>query len=134
MITRFDNVVVFDGVCNFCARSVQFILAHERDGVIRFAAAQTPAGRERLQEFGFDPDAITTFVFIESGQALVRSDAALAVAGHLRMPWRMLGMLRIVPRFIRDRVYDMFARNRYRFFGRRESCLVPTAEIRARFL
>jgi predicted DCC family thiol-disulfide oxidoreductase YuxK len=129
-----DQVVLFDGVCNFCAHSVQFILAHERDHVIRFAANQSDVGRELLRQHGFAPDDVTTFVFIEGGRTLVRSDASLALASHLRQPWRLLRGFRILPRFLRDGLYNLVARNRYRLFGRRESCLVPTQEVRARFL
>jgi predicted DCC family thiol-disulfide oxidoreductase YuxK len=129
-----QHVVVFDGACNLCAHSVTFILAHERDSAIRFAAAQSAAGRELLREFGLDPDNVATFVFVKGGTAYVRSDAALEVAQHLRSPWRMLRVLRFVPRRLRDSVYDIIARNRYRWFGKRESCIVPTPELRSRFI
>ncbi len=128
------HVVVFDGVCNLCSGAVAFILARERDHLIRFAAAQSAAGRELLSEFGLDPEKLATFVFIEGGSAHVRSDAALEVARHLRFPWRALRILRIVPRPLRDFLYDLIARNRYRWFGKRQSCMVPTAELRSRFL
>ena len=129
-----DSVVIFDGVCNLCAHSVTFILAHERDQAIRFAAAQSPAGCELLSKLRFDPKNITTFVFIKNGKVFVRSDAALEIARHLRLPWRMLGVVQVVPRVLRDWLYDVVARNRYRWFGRLESCIVPTAELRTRFI
>ena len=128
------NVVVFDGVCNLCAHSVAFILAHERDNAIQFAAAQSTAGRELLSEFGLDPANLSTFVFIEGGVAHVRSDAGLEVARHLRVPWRLLRVLRILPRPFRDSIYDLVAKHRYRWFGKRESCSVATAELRSRFI
>jgi predicted DCC family thiol-disulfide oxidoreductase YuxK len=128
------HVVVFDGVCNLCRRSVTFILLHERDHLIRFAAAQSAAGRALLREFDLDPENVATFVFLHGDVAHVRSDAALEVARHLRLPWRMVRILRIVPRRLRDAVYDFVARHRYRWFGRRESCLVPTPDVRSRFL
>ncbi len=134
MTTDARCFVVFDGVCNLCAYSVRFILAHERDHLIQFAAAQSAAGRELLREFAIDPDSLATFIFVEGGTAHVRSDAALALSQHLRLPWRILRILRIVPRRLRDSAYDVIARNRYRWFGKRESCVVPTAELWSRFL
>lgn len=127
------HIVVFDGVCNLCAESVAFILAHERDDSIRFTTAQSETGRALLSEFGLDPENLSTFVFIEGGTAHVRSDAALEVAQHLRLPWRMLRVFRIVPRRLRDSIYRLIARNRYRWFGKRESCVAPTPELRSRF-
>ena len=128
------HVVVFDGVCNLCAHSVAFILAHERDHAIRFATWQSDSGRVLLHGFGFDPGDLMTFVFIKGGTVHVRSDAALEVAHHLRLPWRMLRVLRIVPRRLRDSIYNLIARNRYRWFGKRASCLAPTPQLRSRFL
>ncbi len=128
------QIIVFDGVCTLCNRGVAFLLAHEHDHLIRFAAAQSTAGRELLSEFGLDPENLASFVFIQGGTAHFRSDAALRVARHLRLPWRMFRVLRIIPRPLRDWVYDLIARRRYRWFGKRESCMVPTPEMRSRFL
>ena len=127
-------IVVFDGMCNLCAQSVAFILAHERDNAIQFAAAQSTAGRALLSEFGLKPENLVTFVFIEGGTACVRSEAALEVARHLRVPWRLLRILRLIPRRFRDSIYDFIAKNRYRWFGKRESCSVATPEQRSRFI
>ncbi len=127
-------VVVFDGACNLCARSVKYILAHERDHLIWFAAAQSASGQELLLKRGFDPRNLTTFVFIKGSVVYVRSDAALEVVYHLRLPWRMFRVLRFVPRRLRDSIYDLVALSRYRWFGKREHCIVPTPELRSRFL
>lgn len=126
--------MVFDGVCKLCARCVNFILAHERDDVIRFAAMQSVSGQALLRRFGFDPQNVVTFVFIKGGTVHVRSDAALEIARHLRLPWRMLSVLRLVPRRLRDSLYDLVARNRYRWFGKRERCFVPSPQLRSRFI
>ena len=134
MPIELERVVIFDGVCKLCAHSVTFILAHERDQMIRFAAAQSPAGGELLRELGFDPNAVKTFVFVKGGKVFVRSDAALEIARHLRGPWRLLVVLRVIPRVLRDWFYDLVARNRYRWVGRLDSCVVPTPELRARFI
>jgi predicted DCC family thiol-disulfide oxidoreductase YuxK len=128
------EIVVFDGICNLCTHAVAFILAHERDHSIRFAAAQSPAGRELLLRSGLDPQTLTTFVFIKGGTLYSRSDAAIEVAYHLRLPWRMFRVLRLVPRRFRDALYGFVARNRYRWFGRRESCRVPSPELSFRFV
>jgi predicted DCC family thiol-disulfide oxidoreductase YuxK len=128
------HIAIFDGACNLCARGVQFILAHERDHVIRFTALQSPTGQGLLREFGIDPQHVATFAFIEGVAIFVGSDAAIEVAKHLRLPWRMFRVLRVVPRRIRESIYGLVARNRYRWFGKRESCVVPTPELRSRFI
>jgi predicted DCC family thiol-disulfide oxidoreductase YuxK len=128
------DVVIFDGVCNLCAHSVRFILDHEADQSLRFTPLQSPAGTRLLRELGFDPDDAKTFVLIAEGRAYVKSDAAIRVSRHFRGGWRLLGGIRIIPRPIRDWAYDLIAGNRYRWFGRAEACMVPTPELRSRFL
>ena len=129
-----SDVVIFDGVCNLCAHSVKFILSHESSPTLRFVALQSGAGTQLMREFGFSPEDAKTFVLVAGGQPYVKSDAAIRIASYLRGGWRLLGALRIVPRPIRDWAYDVVARNRYRWFGRAESCMVPTPELRARFI
>jgi predicted DCC family thiol-disulfide oxidoreductase YuxK len=129
-----DAIVLFDGVCNLCSRSVAFIIEHERESTLRFAAVQSKTGAELMQRHGLDPANITTFALILDNVAYTRSDAALRIARRLRGPWRLLTALRIVPRPLRDFAYDLVARNRYRWFGRRDACMVPTPELKARFL
>ena len=87
-----------------------------------------------MREFGFSPEDAKTFVLVAGGQSFVKSEAAIRVSRYLRKPWNLLGAVRIVPRFIRDWGYDIVARNRYRWFGRKDTCMVPTAELRARFI
>lgn len=128
-------VVLFDGHCNFCSGVVDFLVARDRRGAIRFAALQSPAGRRLLAEHGIAmPDEPDTMVLVQGKRALLRSSAALAVARHLRFPWPLAAIGFLVPRALRDAVYGIVARNRYRWFGRSERCRVPTAELRARFL
>lgn len=129
-----DYLVIFDGVCKLCTHSVHFILAHETEPLFRFAPVQSASGTRLLRELGLDPDDVETFVVIADGKAYLRSDAAIRIAPHLRGAWRWLGAVKFVPRAIRDWIYDLVARNRYRWFGRREQCIVPTAEISARFI
>jgi len=131
---RFDKLVLFDGVCNLCTHSVRFILEHEKGPLFRFATVQSPAGSRLMRELGLNPDDAETFVLIADGRAYLRSDAAIRIARDLRGAWRWLGVVKIVPRPLRDWIYDLVARNRYRWFGRTDECMVPTAEIRARFI
>ncbi len=128
------DIVVFDGVCNLCTGAVRFILAHEATPVSRFVALQSPAGARLLRHYGFDPGDARTFVLVSEGRAFSRSDAALRLLGFLRPPWPLLRALRFIPRPVRDWAYDRVARNRYHWFGRRTECLVPTPELRARFI
>jgi predicted DCC family thiol-disulfide oxidoreductase YuxK len=129
-----DNVVIFDGVCNLCAHSVRFILAHESGPVLRFTPLQSPAGARLMRDFGFDPADVKTFVLVAAGRAHVKSDAAIQISRHLRGAWKLLGAIRVIPRPVRDWAYDVVARNRYRWFGRFDTCMVPTPELRARFI
>jgi predicted DCC family thiol-disulfide oxidoreductase YuxK len=128
------NVVLFDGVYSLCTHSVKFILAHERDSTFRFASLQSQAGARIMRQFGLDPENMKTIVLIANGRAYLRSDAAIGIARHFRGGWRLIGLFKVVPRPLRDWVYDLVARNRYRWFGRLDSCMVPTPDLRMRFI
>jgi predicted DCC family thiol-disulfide oxidoreductase YuxK len=128
------DIVVFDGVCNLCTRSVQFILRHEAGPHFQFAPLQSPAGARLLKTFGFSPDDAKTFVLIVDGKPYVKSDAAIRVAKYFKGPWKLVAIVRVIPRPIRNWIYDAVARNRYRWFGTTETCMVPTPELRSRFL
>ena len=130
------GIVLFDGVCNLCNATVQFILDRDRAGYFRFAALQSEAGAKALTDLGHapvtgEPDSI---MLIENNTVYDRSDAALRVARRLDGAWPLLAVTLIVPRVVRDLVYRFIARNRYRWFGRTEECRIPTPELRARFL
>lgn len=128
-------VVLFDGVCNLCNGSVQFILRHDPEGRFRFAALQSEAGRRLLAHKGIDPSRLDSLVLLDAeGRCSVQSAAALQIARQLRGWPRLAAPLILVPRPIRDGVYRFVARRRYRWFGRRESCWLPTPELRQRFL
>lgn len=129
-----DGLMVFDGLCNFCSAQVRFILRIDPAGAIRFTAIQSPYGRHLADRFGIDPDDPLTFLFFDRGHPLRASDAVIAMLGRLSRPWRWLRVLRIVPRPLRDAAYRLFARNRYRLLGRRDSCMIPPPHIRARFI
>jgi len=127
-------VVLFDGVCNLCDRSVQFILDRDPAGVFRFASLQSDTGRALMEAHQLDPDALSSIVVVDGDRAYMRSDAALRIARDLSAPWNALPAFRFVPRFLRDAAYELVARNRYQWFGTRESCRLPTPDVAARFL
>ena len=129
-----DGLWLFDGVCNFCSGSVRMALALDREGALRFTPLQSPYGRQLALEAGLDPDAPNTFLFFDHGRPLAASDAVLGLIARLPAPWRWFTVLRIVPKPVRDGAYAWIARNRYRLLGKRETCMVPTPAVRARFI
>jgi predicted DCC family thiol-disulfide oxidoreductase YuxK len=129
-----NPIVLFDGVCNLCSGSVQFILRRDPGARFRFASLQSPAGQELLARFGIDGQGIDSVIVIEGDRWFKESDAALRIARHLGGLWRLLTVFRLIPRPLRDRLYRFIARNRYRWFGKKESCWLPTPELRGRFL
>jgi predicted DCC family thiol-disulfide oxidoreductase YuxK len=129
-------VVIFDGVCNLCNRAVQFILDHDRRGRLLLTAGQSEAGQALLRAHGVEQRAQDT-IFLFDGQRqriYDRSTAALRIARLLGFPWSLLSVFLVVPRLLRDPLYDLVARNRYRWFGRRESCRLPRPGEMDRFL
>ena len=127
-------VLLFDGVCNLCHGVVRFVLDHDREARFRFAPLQSEVGRALLARFGLDADALDAVVLIDETGAHLRSDAALRVARRLGPPWSWLGPLAMIPRPLRDAVYDFIARHRYRWFGKKDACPLPRPEWRERFL
>ena len=127
-------VILFDGVCNFCNGAVNFVIERDRQGYFKFAALQSEAGEGLLTKFGIDSVETDSVVLIEDDKAYLHSSAALKIVRRLPAPWPLLYGFIIVPRSIRDWAYRLFAKHRYRLFGRREECMIPTPEIRARFL
>ncbi len=127
-------IVVFDGVCALCSGWVHFLLRHDRGGQFRFAAMQGEAGRGLLVAHGLDPDDPLSFLLIDAGGARTDSDAIVAVLQRLGGAWRIAVALRLLPRGVRDAAYRWLARNRYRWFGRKDACYLPSAGERHRFL
>lgn len=134
MAVKNPTYVVFDAECVLCNAWVKFILEHEQNSAIYFAARQSAAGMRLARDHNFSlADLDQTYLVIEGGQPMLRSDAAFALLAHLASPYRWLRLFRIVPRPLRDGVYNVVARNRYRWFGR-QMCFIPTREQRNRFL
>jgi predicted DCC family thiol-disulfide oxidoreductase YuxK len=127
-------VILFDGVCNYCNALVNWVMRLDRKGVFRFATLQSEHGRALLRQYGLPEEQLDSVVLVEKGKAYIKSDAALRIGHHL--PWWLqeTRVLWVVPRPFRDAIYDFIARNRYKWFGKKESCMVPTAEQRERFL
>lgn len=133
-IPRDKPILLFDGICNLCNGSVLWVIRHDPRNQFRFASLQSEVGRQLLAEAGLPAAALNTVVLHADGRFYTRSDAALGVLSHLGSPWSWLGALRVIPRSIRNVVYDWIARNRYRWFGKKDSCMIPTPELRSRFL
>jgi predicted DCC family thiol-disulfide oxidoreductase YuxK len=127
-------IILFDGVCVLCTANARFVLRHDRRGHFRLASVQSAAGQVLCRRFGIDPDNPDTMLVIEGDRARRDSDGVLAIAEGLGWPWRALGALRLVPPGLRDALYRRVARNRYRLFGKHETCWVPSPEQRERIL
>jgi predicted DCC family thiol-disulfide oxidoreductase YuxK len=127
-------VVLFDGVCHLCSGWVRFAIARDPQARLRFAAVQSQLGQGFLARHELPLDQFESFYIIEDGRVFEKSTGFLRMVRHLRRPWPMLAAGRVIPRPVRDWLYDRIARNRYRLFGQRDSCLVPSADIADRFL
>ncbi|MEF8885875.1 MAG: thiol-disulfide oxidoreductase DCC family protein [Haloarculaceae archaeon] len=131
---REDPVVLFDGVCNLCSGSVQFLIEHDPEARLRFAPLQSEPARELLEAVGLHDYDCDSIVLVEGEAYYTKSEAALRIARRLERPWSLLWTLRYVPRVLRDAVYDLVAASRYAVFGKRDQCMVPTPAVRDRFL
>ncbi|OAQ53645.1 thiol-disulfide oxidoreductase [Natrinema mahii] len=127
-------IVLFDGVCNLCNGVVQFIVPRDPAGKIHFASLQSDVGQDLLAAHDLPTDALESIVLIEGDDCYVKSAAVARIAAHLGGVYALLSALRYLPRPIRDRAYDFVAARRYRWFGRKEQCLLPTGDVRTRFL
>jgi predicted DCC family thiol-disulfide oxidoreductase YuxK len=127
-------VVLFDGVCNLCNRSIQFIIKKDKKKEFLFASLQGSTGQELLKKFGLPANDLNSFVLIEGDTIYRRSSAALKIVNKLGGGWKLFYGFMIVPSFIRDAVYNLIAGNRYKWFGKRDECMIPTPELKERFL
>ena len=128
-------IILFDGVCNLCNASVSFVLQHERGPDFQFASIQSETGRELLKGCGLPEDYTQAVILIDNGNVYSGSTAALKIGQQLRFPWSVLAHTGfIIPQFFRDWVYRQIANQRYRWFGKREVCMIPTESSKTRFL
>ncbi|WP_423802291.1 thiol-disulfide oxidoreductase DCC family protein [Neobacillus sp. SAB-20_R2A] len=128
-----ERIILYDGVCNLCNKSVQFIIKRDSAGQFKFASQQGAAGQNLLKKFTLPPK-MNSFVLIENEKIYLESTAVLKVCKDLSGAWRLLAVLFVIPRPIRDRLYKTIARNRYKWFGKTESCMLPKPEWKNRFL
>jgi len=128
------KIILFDGVCNLCNSSVTFVIERDKKDLFRFAALQEPAGQQLIKQYQIDISKTDSIILIDGDKAYVKSTAALKVARHLGGGYPLLYGFMIIPNFIRNWVYDYVARNRYKWYGKKESCMIPTPELKAKFL
>lgn len=131
-----QSIILFDGICNLCNTSVQFVIKRDKKEQFQFAALQGEFGQKTLERYTIEASgkAMDSFILLENDQLYTQSTAALRVARRLSGGWKLLYAFIIVPRFIRDGVYKFIARNRYRWFGKKDSCMIPSPALKARFL
>jgi predicted DCC family thiol-disulfide oxidoreductase YuxK len=129
-----NQLVLFDGVCNLCNRSVDFIVHHDKKGLFKFASLQSDLGQQIRQKFNLPIQKYDSVLLIKKNKVFKKSTAALEIARQLGGVWVLLYGFMIVPAFIRNLVYDVIAQNRYRWFGKKETCRLPTPAERGRFL
>ena len=130
----YNNIILFDGVCNFCDSSVNFIIDRDKKNIFKFAALQSEKGQEILEYFKLPKDDFDSFVFIENDKVFKKSSAALKIANKLGGLLKIFYPLIIVPKFIRDFFYSLIANNRYKLFGKKDACRIPTPELKQKFL
>jgi predicted DCC family thiol-disulfide oxidoreductase YuxK len=129
------KIILFDGVCNLCNGVIQFIIKRDKKDVFRYAALQSDLGLQLTAERGIDTSRVDSFVLIEPGMAyFIKSDAALEIAGDLKGLWPIFKLFKWVPTSLRNVIYDFVAQNRYKWFGRKDQCMIPTPELQAKFL
>jgi predicted DCC family thiol-disulfide oxidoreductase YuxK len=129
------KIILFDGVCNLCNGFVQFVINHDKNDIFRFVALQTDLGQEIIKKIGLDNKNIDSVVLYESDfRYYIKSNAALEIIKNLGGIFKLLVVLKIFPKFIRDWIYDFIARNRYKWLGKKETCMIPTLELKNKFL
>ncbi|SDS38553.1 thiol-disulfide oxidoreductase DCC family protein [Christiangramia echinicola] len=134
-IPEHKKIVLFDGVCNLCDDAVQRIIKHDRKDIFRFASLQSDFGKELVAERGLDPEELDSIILIDPGVAYYKkSTAALEISRELSGGFSLLKNFLFIPESLRDGIYDFIANNRYKWFGKKEQCMIPTPELKAKFL
>lgn len=131
---RQQPVLLFDGICNLCNGAVNFVIERDKKAVLKFAPLQSEEAKKLLEKLDLSLNEMKSFILIENKKSYLKSTAVLRVCRYLKDPWPLMYGFIIVPKFIRDGIYTWIARNRYRWFGKKETCMIPTPELRERFL
>lgn len=134
MVATKHKVILFDGVCNLCNTSVTFVIKRDKTDTFRFATLQEEPGKSLLEKHAIDPSETDSIILVDGEKAYTKSTAALKIARHLGGGYPLLYGFMIVPKFIRNWVYDYVAKNRYKWYGKKESCMIPTPALRSKFL
>ncbi len=129
-----SRIILYDGVCILCESSVRFIIKHDKAGLFKFAQAQSEIGKQMQSERGIDALASGTLILIKDGKAYYKSEAALEIARDLNGLWKALILFKPVPACLRNALYDFIAKRRYRWFGKKETCIIPDDSLKQRFL
>jgi predicted DCC family thiol-disulfide oxidoreductase YuxK len=130
-----EKIILFDGICNLCNSAIQFVIKRDKKNLYRFAPLQSDTAKALLQERGIDTSKIDSIILIDPNTAYyTKSSAALEIGKTFGGGWRLIGVFEWVPGPVRDWVYDLIAKNRYRWFGKQNECMVPTPELKAKFL
>ncbi|WP_298348722.1 thiol-disulfide oxidoreductase DCC family protein [uncultured Dokdonia sp.] len=128
------KIILFDGVCNLCNGAITFIIQRDKKDIFRYAPLQSEIGKELAAKHHIDLDKVDSIILVTEDKAYSKSTAALRIAKQLSAGWPLLAVFLILPRFLRDAVYDFIARNRYKWFGKKEACMIPTPELKSKFL
>ncbi len=128
------SIILFDGVCNFCNSSVNKIIRHDKKNRFKFAALQSETGKNLLEKYSIDSTKIDSIILIENNYAFTKSTAILKISKHLNGIYPLAYGFIIIPTFIRNFVYDIIARNRYKWWGKKDSCMIPTEEVKEKFI
>ena len=129
------KIILFDGVCNLCDNTVQFIIKHDKKDIFRFVAIQDEIGQQIIKHIGIDTQKTDSIILYEPGHAYYyKAEAALNIATQLGGIYSIMGIFKILPKFISNSVYDYVARNRYKWYGKKDACMIPTPELKAKFL
>jgi predicted DCC family thiol-disulfide oxidoreductase YuxK len=132
-VAPIDKIILFDGVCNLCSASVRFVIKRDRKRIFRFASLQSEFAKKTMLANNLD-DSVKTIVLLKDEKIYLRSDAALEISRELNALWPSLYLLKIIPRFIRDAVYNFISQHRYQWFGKSDKCWLPSAELSTRFV
>lgn len=129
-----EKIILFDGVCNLCNSSVNFIIDRDAKNIFRFASLQSEVGQKILSKFGLNGNEFDSIILISDNKYFIKSTAAINISKDLKFPWKLSVVFLIIPVFLRDYLYDILAKNRYKWFGRKDSCRISDPEIKNKFL